>query len=131
MKSRLVPICLGYLLSLSAQAKPPAQFRTWVLGLDSPNQATHRNALQNLDRMSKAQFKECIPVLIGWVRTEKNQATRFSFAKALAQPGTSVRIFGKPEVKGHRRMAVALATGRSVAEARRKAMASAKQLKVR
>ncbi|TAJ40490.1 MAG: formate-dependent phosphoribosylglycinamide formyltransferase [Reyranella sp.] len=50
--------------------------------------------------------------------------------KALAQPGTSVRIFGKPEVKGHRRMAVALATGRTVAEARRKAKASAKHLKV-
>jgi len=50
--------------------------------------------------------------------------------KALAQPGTSVRIFGKPEVKGHRRMAVALATGRTVAEARRKAKASARQLKV-
>jgi len=57
--------------------------------------------------------------------------TYTGLAKALAQPGTSVRIFGKPEVKGHRRMAVALATGRSVAEARRKAMASARQLKVR
>ncbi len=57
--------------------------------------------------------------------------TYTGLAQALAQPGTSVRIFGKPEVKGHRRMAVALATGRSVAEARRKAMASAKQLKVR
>jgi len=52
-------------------------------------------------------------------------------ARALARPGTSVRIFGKPEVKGHRRMAVALATGRSVAEARRKAMESARQLKVK
>ena len=52
-------------------------------------------------------------------------------AQALAQSGTSVRLFGKPEVKGHRRMAVALATGRTVAEARRKAMASAKHLKVR
>lgn len=57
--------------------------------------------------------------------------TYSGLARALAQPGTSVRIFGKPEVKGHRRMAVALAAGRSVAEARRKAMASAKQLKVR
>lgn len=57
--------------------------------------------------------------------------TYTGLARALAQPGTSVRIFGKPEVKGHRRMAVALATGRNVAEARRKAMASAKQLKVR
>lgn len=52
-------------------------------------------------------------------------------AQALAAPGTSVRIFGKPEVKGHRRMAVTLATGRTVNEARRKAMVSAKHLKVR
>lgn len=52
-------------------------------------------------------------------------------AQALAAPGTSVRIFGKPEVKGHRRMAVTLATGRTVNEARRKAMASAKHLKVK
>ena len=52
-------------------------------------------------------------------------------AQALAAPGTSVRLFGKPEVKGHRRMAVALATGRTVSEARRKAMASAKHLKVK
>ena len=56
--------------------------------------------------------------------------TYMGLEKALAQPGTSVRIFGKPEVKDHRRMAVALATGRTVAEARRKAKASASHLKV-
>lgn len=50
--------------------------------------------------------------------------------KALAQAGTSVRLFGKPEVKGHRRMAVALATGRSVKDARRKALTAAKNIKV-
>ena len=56
--------------------------------------------------------------------------TYTGIAKALTAPGTSVRIFGKPEVKGHRRMAVALATGRTLKDARRKAMASAKQIKV-
>lgn len=40
---------------------------------------------------------------------------------ALAEPGTSLRIFGKPEVRGHRRMGVALATGASIEEAREKA----------
>ena len=50
--------------------------------------------------------------------------------KALAQAGTSVRLFGKPEVKGHRRMAVALATGRSVKDARKKALTAAKKIKV-
>ena len=37
--------------------------------------------------------------------------------KALSIPGTDMRIFGKPEVKGHRRMGVMLATGATVEEA--------------
>lgn len=36
----------------------------------------------------------------------------------LAQPDTQMRIFGKPEVHGHRRMAVLLARGASVEDAR-------------
>lgn len=38
----------------------------------------------------------------------------------LAQPDTQMRIFGKPEVHGHRRMAVLLARGSSLEEARAK-----------
>ena len=41
--------------------------------------------------------------------------------KALSVPGTQMRIFGKPEVCGHRRMAVIFATANSVDEARAKA----------
>lgn len=41
--------------------------------------------------------------------------------RALAEPGTAMRIFGKPEVKGHRRMAVILATADNVDEAKAKA----------
>lgn len=41
--------------------------------------------------------------------------------KVLEEPGTSMRIFGKPRVKGHRRMGVILATADSVEEARAKA----------
>jgi len=40
---------------------------------------------------------------------------------ALATRGTELRLFGKPEVRGHRRMGVALATGASIDEARAKA----------
>lgn len=39
----------------------------------------------------------------------------------LSEPGTDMRIFGKPEVHGHRRMAVILATADTVEEARAKA----------
>ncbi|WP_163200814.1 formate-dependent phosphoribosylglycinamide formyltransferase [Bifidobacterium avesanii] len=41
--------------------------------------------------------------------------------EALGEPGTDLRIFAKPEVHGHRRMAVALAVGSSEADARAKA----------
>lgn len=41
--------------------------------------------------------------------------------KVLAEPNVQVRIFGKPEVKGHRRMGVILARGESVEQALAKA----------
>jgi phosphoribosylglycinamide formyltransferase 2 len=44
---------------------------------------------------------------------------------ALAEPGTELRLFGKPEVKGRRRMGVALARGATIDEARARARASA------
>ena len=37
--------------------------------------------------------------------------------KALEEPGVQIRIFGKPEIKGHRRMGVILATADTVEEA--------------
>ena len=41
--------------------------------------------------------------------------------QVLREPGVQIRIFGKPEVKGHRRMGVILATAETVAAARAKA----------
>lgn len=49
---------------------------------------------------------------------------------ALAEPGTQIRIFGKPEVKGHRRMGVVLATDESVEAAREKAERAYKALDI-
>lgn len=50
--------------------------------------------------------------------------------KVLEEPGTQIRIFGKPEIKGHRRMGVILATADSVEEARAKATRASEALKV-
>jgi phosphoribosylglycinamide formyltransferase 2 len=41
--------------------------------------------------------------------------------RALTLPDTAVRLFGKPEVRGHRRMGVSLAIGDSIEDARAKA----------
>ena len=43
--------------------------------------------------------------------------------RALAAPDTALRLFGKPQVHGHRRMGVSLALGASIDEARAKARA--------
>jgi phosphoribosylglycinamide formyltransferase 2 len=49
---------------------------------------------------------------------------------ALAQPDTQLRLFGKPELKGRRRMGVALAKGASPDEARSMARKVAGAVKV-
>lgn len=51
-------------------------------------------------------------------------------ADALKQPNTWVRIFGKPMSPGHRRMAVVVALGKTISEARKKAGAAAKKIRV-
>lgn len=48
----------------------------------------------------------------------------------LSEPGVQIRIFGKPEIKGHRRMGVILATADSVEEAKNKAERAYNKLKV-
>lgn len=50
--------------------------------------------------------------------------------QVLAEPGVQMRIFGKPEVKGHRRMGVILATADTVEEARAKAERAYNALRV-
>ncbi len=45
--------------------------------------------------------------------------------EALAEPDTALRLFGKPEVTGHRRMGVALALGATIDDARAKARRAA------
>lgn len=48
----------------------------------------------------------------------------------LEEPGVQLRIFGKPEIKGHRRMGVILATADTVEEARAKALRAQEKLKI-
>lgn len=51
--------------------------------------------------------------------------------EALVEPDTALRLFGKPEVRGHRRMGVALARGGDLADARAKARRVASAVEVR
>ena len=50
--------------------------------------------------------------------------------KVLEESGVQIRIFGKPEIKGHRRMGVILATANTVEEAREKAERAYNKLEI-
>ncbi|MDG1286959.1 MAG: formate-dependent phosphoribosylglycinamide formyltransferase [Rickettsiales bacterium] len=59
------------------------------------------------------------------VEGESQQLSFSSLDIALAQPDTMLRLFGKPEVKGRRRMGVAIAQAETIEQARAKANACA------
>jgi phosphoribosylglycinamide formyltransferase 2 len=61
----------------------------------------------------------------------ESQKTAFgNLAQALKEPDTDLRLFGKPEVSGKRRMGVALARGDSIDEAKNKALTAANAVSV-
>ena len=64
------------------------------------------------------------------VEGESQQLTFSNFKQALSRPNTSIRLFGKPEVSGRRRMGVALARTDSVEEAKSRAIEVAKDIKI-
>ena len=64
------------------------------------------------------------------VNGESREVAFSNFQQALARPDTSIRLFGKPDVSGRRRMGVALARAKSVNEAKTIAVEVAGSIKV-
>lgn len=64
------------------------------------------------------------------VEGDSDKVVMDNLENVLAEPGVQMRIFGKPEVRGHRRMGVILATADTVEEARAKAERAYAALKV-
>ena len=62
---------------------------------------------------------------------ESDRVVFENVAQVLSVSGVQLRLFGKPEVRGKRRMGVALAVGRDIADARAKARAAAAGIKPR
>jgi len=85
-----------------------------ILGLPIPNIQQHGAAAS-------------CPIV---VEGDSTQVSFGNLAEVLAEPDTQVRLFGKPEVHGKRRMAVTLARGKDVKQAREKAKQAAALLQV-
>jgi phosphoribosylglycinamide formyltransferase 2 len=65
------------------------------------------------------------------VAGESSSITYSNLDAALKEPDTALRLFGKPEVSGHRRMGVFLARGETIDEALEKARAGHAKIEVK
>ncbi|GAB3670818.1 formate-dependent phosphoribosylglycinamide formyltransferase [Salinisphaera aquimarina] len=86
--------------------------------------ALHARAILGLPVPEIEQRGPCASAVI--MGDGDSQSMRYSgIDKALAQPGTELRLFGKPEIHGGRRLGVALARDHDIDSARARATASA------
>lgn len=85
-----------------------------ILGLPIPNIRTH------------GPSASCAVVVEG----TSTQVRFGNLDAALGEPDTQLRLFGKPEVAGKRRMAVTLARGKDIEDARAKARAVAEGVEI-
>jgi phosphoribosylglycinamide formyltransferase 2 len=85
-----------------------------ILGLPIPNIRTH------------GPSASCALLVEG----DSDRVVYDGLERALQEPDTALRLFGKPEVRGHRRMGVTLARGATVEEARAKAMRAMQAIRI-
>lgn len=92
--------------------------------------ALHARAILNLPIPTLRQYGPSASAVI--LPTGESSQTHFgNLQQALATPDTELRLFGKPEIHGRRRMGVALALGEDIDDARQKARACAQNIDVK
>ncbi|OOV87094.1 formate-dependent phosphoribosylglycinamide formyltransferase [Oceanospirillum linum] len=95
-----------------------------LISQDLSEFALHARAILGLPIPSIRQFGPAASAVI-LVEGHSEQASFGNLGAALAEPDTQLRLFGKPEVKGERRMGVALALENSIDAAVEKAKRAA------
>lgn len=95
-----------------------------LISQDLSEFALHARAILGLPIPSIRQFGTAASAVI-LVEGNSEQTSFGNLAAALSEPDTQLRLFGKPEVKGERRMGVALALENSIEAAIEKAKRSA------
>ncbi|HGA2318927.1 TPA: formate-dependent phosphoribosylglycinamide formyltransferase [Pseudomonas putida] len=100
-----------------------------LISQDLSQFALHARAILGLPIPVVRQFGPAASAVI----LPQGQSQQTSFANlgaALSEPDTAIRLFGKPEINGTRRMGVCLARDESVEAARAKATRAAQAVKV-
>ena len=101
-----------------------------MISQDLSQFALHARAILGLPIPNIVQYGPSASAVI-LVEGESDRVSFGNLNEALAAPDTQLRLFGKPRVKGKRRMGVAIARGNSIDEARTKAKAAAGAVEVK
>ncbi len=100
-----------------------------MISQDMSEFALHARALLGMP-VPEIRFLGCSASRAVVIEGDTDKIEFDNLETVLREGGVQIRIFGKPEVKGHRRMAVILATDETVAAARAKAERAYNALKV-
>jgi phosphoribosylglycinamide formyltransferase 2 len=100
-----------------------------MISQDLSQFALHARAILGLPIPSVRQMGPCASAVL-MVDGESSAVNFCNLHEALKQPDTQLRLFGKPQVSGQRRMGVALARDEDIASARGKAMAVIEAIEV-
>ncbi|NMG66253.1 formate-dependent phosphoribosylglycinamide formyltransferase [Azoarcus indigens] len=100
-----------------------------LISQDLSEFALHARAILGLPIPAIRQFGPSASAVV-LVEGDSTQPAFANLGAALAEPDTALRLFGKPEIKGQRRMGVALARDESIEAARAKALRAAAAVKV-
>ncbi len=101
-----------------------------LISQDLSEFALHARAILGLPIHSIEQYGPSASAVI--LREGSSTDIRFSgLEQALAQPNTQIRLFGKPEIQGRRRLGVALTRDTNIDQAISKAIATAAKIDVK
>ncbi|WP_349616113.1 formate-dependent phosphoribosylglycinamide formyltransferase [Azotobacter salinestris] len=100
-----------------------------LISQDLSEFALHARAILGLPILAIRQLGPAASAVI-LVEGQSREVSFSNLGQALAEPDTALRLFGKPEVAGQRRMGVALARDASVETARQKATRAAQAVEV-
>ena len=101
-----------------------------MISQDQSEFALHARAILGLPVPEIVQWSPAASAVI-IVEGESDHVRFEGVEAALVEPRTQVRLFGKPEVNGERRMGVALALGETIEDARATALAAARAIQPR
>ncbi len=100
-----------------------------MISQDLSQFALHARAILGLPIPGIRQFGPSASSVI-LVEGESDNVSFGNLDQALSEPDTQLRLFGKPQVSGQRRMGVALARGDSIEQAREKAKVSSSAVSI-